>query len=278
MPQWAAFVGLTGLLLTALLSLARLSQRVLPGNDGATARTDGFGGTESDGPRDPTIPRFETPEVARRRAHLETQLSPDEVSAGALLANVALTQGLFGALLVGGAFYFQIPPSAFGVTDAALSTGLPALGLGVAAGVGFWVGNELAAVVADGFGIAFDESLRELLAPDSLGGWVVLLGLILPTIAVVEELLFRAAAIGVPVAGLGAPAWSMVLVSSVAFALGHGAQGRAGIVVTGALGAALAVLFVLTDSLLAVVVAHYLVNALELVVHEGLGVDRLSVS
>jgi hypothetical protein len=39
----------------------------------------------------------------------------------------------------------------------------------------------------------------------------------------------------------------------------------------------LAVLFVLTDSLLAVIVAHYLVNALELVVHEGLGVDRLSL-
>ncbi|MBX0321896.1 CPBP family intramembrane metalloprotease [Halomicroarcula sp. F13] len=277
MPQWAAFVGLTGFLLTALLALARLSQRALPGSDGdAAARTDGFGDVGADGPRDPTIPRFETEAVARRRARLESKLSPGDVSPGALLANVALTQGLFGALLVGGGFYFQIPLSAFGVTDAALSTGLPALAIGVAAGVGFWVGNELAAVVADGFGIAFDESLRELLAPDSAGGWVVLLGLVLPTIAVVEELLFRAAAIGVPVAGLGAPAWAMVVLSSAAFALGHGAQGRAGIVVTGVLGAALAVLFVVTDSLLAVVVAHYLVNALELVVHEGLGVERLT--
>jgi membrane protease YdiL (CAAX protease family) len=67
----------------------------------------------------------------------------------------------------------------------------------------------------------------------------------------------------------------MVAVSSVAFALGHGAQGRVGVVVTGALGAGLGALFVLTDSLLAVVVAHYLVNALELVVHAGLGVARL---
>jgi len=37
----------------------------------------------------------------------------------------------------------------------------------------------------------------------------------------------------------------------------------------------LGALFVVTNSLLAVVVAHYLVNALELTIHEGLGIDRL---
>jgi membrane protease YdiL (CAAX protease family) len=42
--------------------------------------------------------------------------------------------------------------------------------------------------------------------------------------------------------------------------------------VTGLLGFALAVTFVLTGSLLAVIVAHYLVNALEFIVHEGLDV------
>jgi membrane protease YdiL (CAAX protease family) len=46
-----------------------------------------------------------------------------------------------------------------------------------------------------------------------------------------------------------------------------------GVVVTGVLGFVLAAAFVLTGSLLAVVVAHYLVNALEFVVHEGLGAD-----
>jgi hypothetical protein len=45
-------------------------------------------------------------------------------------------------------------------------------------------------------------------------------------------------------------------------------------VVTGALGFALAAGFVLTGSLVVVVVAHYLVNALEFTVHEGLGVER----
>ncbi|WP_284010223.1 CPBP family intramembrane glutamic endopeptidase [Haloarcula pelagica] len=282
MPGWAAFVGLTGLLLTALLALARLSQGVADEQSGLPATAEGVPSVEGHADTatpDPVVPRFETPETARRRRWVERRQSttPEDFSTGALLANVALTQGLFGALLLAGAFYYQIPASAFGVTAAPLSTGLPAVAVGVAAGVGFWLGNEAAASLAAGFDMAFDESVRELLAPDSLTGWVVLLGVILPTIAVVEELLFRAAAIGVPVAGLGAPAWAMALVSSVAFALGHGAQGRVGIVVTGTLGLGLAGLFVVTDSLLAVVVAHYLVNALELVVHEGLGIDRLSL-
>jgi membrane protease YdiL (CAAX protease family) len=276
MPQWAAFVGLTGFLLTVLLGLSKLSQRSLSGNSsGVSARTDGRERLSAAGPTDDTYPRFETPRAARKRWHIEEQLSTDELSTGTLLANVALTQGVFGVLLLGGAFFFGIPLTAVGISTNALSTGLPAVGVGLAAGIGFWVGNEFAAAVADGFGIGVDESLRELLAPTSIGGWIVLLGVVLPIIAIVEELLFRAAAIGVPVTGLAAPAWAMIVVSSVAFALGHGAQGRVGIVVTGVLGAALGTLFVLTNSLLAVVVAHYLVNAMELCVHEGLGVDRL---
>ncbi|MBX0293426.1 CPBP family intramembrane glutamic endopeptidase [Haloarcula nitratireducens] len=276
MSEWAGFVGLTALLLLALLALARLSQDALSTDgSGVSAGPSRQRQTGAFDAADPTFPRFETAETARQRRRLERTLAYDELSTGALLVNVALTQGLFGVLAVAGGFYFQIPLSAFGVTGDPLSTGLPALALGVAAGVGFWVGNELAAALADGFGVAFDESLRELLAPDSPAGWAVLLGGVLPTIAFVEELLFRAAAIGVPVAGLGAPPALAVVVSSAAFALGHGAQGRVGVVVTGVLGAGLAVLFVLTNSLLAVVVAHYLVNALELVVHEGLGVDRL---
>ena len=276
MPQWAAFVGLTGFLLTVLLGLSKLSHRSLSGDSaGVTARTDGLDRVHRAGPADDTYPRFETRRATRERRHVEDQLSTDDLSTGALLANVALTQGLFGVLLLGGAFLFEIPRSAFGVTAAALSTGLPGVGIGLAAGVGFWVGNEFATAVADGFGIGVDDALRELLAPDSRAGWVVLLGVVLPIIALVEELLFRAAAIGVPVAGLDAPAWAMVVLASIAFALGHGAQGRVGVVVTGALGVALGALFVLTNSLLAVVVAHYLVNALELCVHEGLGVERL---
>jgi membrane protease YdiL (CAAX protease family) len=100
-----------------------------------------------------------------------------------------------------------------------------------------------------------------------------LLGVVLPVIAGFEELLFRATLVGAIPAGFGVSPWVMVGFSSVAFGVGHGAQGPAGIAVTGTLGAVLGVAFVLTGSFVVVVVAHYLVNALEFVVHEGLGLD-----
>jgi len=79
-----------------------------------------------------------------------------------------------------------------------------------------------------------------MLAPDSLGGWVLLLGVVLPTIAFVEEFIFRAAAIGAVAAGFGISPWLPAVVSSLAFGIAHGAQGRVGVVVTGTLGFALA--------------------------------------
>ena len=192
------------------------------------------------------------------------------LSPGELLANVALTQGLFGALVAAAAWYFEVPAAALGLAEARVG-GPAAVGLGVGFGLVLWVGNELASALADASGASYDEGLRTMLAPDSAGGWLLLLGVTLPAIAVVEEFLFRAAAVGAPAAGLGMSPWVLAVVSSAAFALGHGAQGRVGVVVTGALGFVLATGFVLSGSLLLVVVAHYLVNALEFGVHEGLG-------
>jgi membrane protease YdiL (CAAX protease family) len=186
-----------------------------------------------------------------------------------LLANVAISQGAFGLLLLAGAWFTQIPAAAFGVSSPSLST----LGTGVVLGIGLYVANEAGASVGDRLGIGADEGLREALAPTSLGGWVVLLFLVLPIIAGFEELLFRGVLVGVFAAGFGASPWLLAVVSSIAFALGHGAQGPAGIVVTGVLGFVLAAAFVLTGSLAVVVVAHYLVNALEFIVHEGIGLE-----
>ena len=80
-----------------------------------------------------------------------------------------------------------------------------------------------------------------------------------------------------PAAGYGVSPWLLAVVASAAFALGHGAQGRVGVVVTGALGFVLAAGYVVSGSLLLVVVAHYVINALEFLVHEGLGIDDVSV-
>jgi membrane protease YdiL (CAAX protease family) len=193
-----------------------------------------------------------------------------EMTSGLLLANVLVSQGLFAGFLLFGAWFTDVPASAFGVTGDPLSTGLPAVAVGVGVGLLLYLLNELGAGVGDRLGVTADESLRELLAPDTRLGWVVLLVVVLPIVAGFEEFLFRGALIGVVAVGFDVSPWLLAALSSVAFALGHGAQGPGGILVTGLLGFALAVTFVLTGSLLAVIVAHYLVNALEFVVHEGL--------
>lgn len=184
-----------------------------------------------------------------------------------LLLNVALSQGVFAVVLVVAAVLGDVPRAAVGVADAQLSGGLAFVG--VAFGVVLFGANEAGSRFADAAGFGGSEDLRALLAPDSRVGWVVLLGGVLPIVAGFEELLFRGVLVGAFATGFGVPSWVLVLASSVLFGLGHGAQGRLGVVVTGALGVVFGVAFVLTESLLVVVVAHYLVNALEFVVHEG---------
>jgi len=323
--RWAAFLGLTGVVLTLFLGLARLSQGAVR-NPSASGGTDGTGTdagpeTTESGDTDPgpdsrwpadspderpaphpadvesrgndTEPRGNgtAPSVqagGADRLATEDRPRPDSppweaasgpgpggeppaLSTGALLANVALTQGLFGGVLAAGALYFAVPPSALGLGGESL--GLLAAGVGL--GAVLWVANELAAALADAAGAGYDEGLRKMLAPDSPAGWAALFGLVLPVVALVEEFVFRAAVIGAPAVGFGTPAWALVPVSAGTFALGHGAQGRVGVAVTGGLGLVLAGAYAVTGSLLVVVVAHYLVNALEFLVHELLAWPRL---
>lgn len=282
MARWAAFFVLTVAVLMLLLALARLSQALfreappaLPAGEGPSTDRS----TIDAGPGG--IPRrvdLAEPVITRREHGTATPPGPEspaELSGSTLFVNVAVTQGLFGAVLLVGAWYFGIPAWAVGVTGDPWSTGLPAVALGTGFGVTLWGANQIGARVADAAGAGYDERLREVLAPETAREWVVLLAGVLPIVAVAEEFLFRAAFIGVPAAGLGASPWALAVVSSFAFALGHGAQGRVGIVVTGGLGFALAAGYIVSGSLLVVVVAHYLVNALEFLVHEGIGIDGL---
>jgi membrane protease YdiL (CAAX protease family) len=275
MARWAAFVGLTGVVVLSILALARLSEGLLRAEESAPAgRLDtgmDHSATGAEGTvGDDRLPVFESRSRHENRPSGHSRAAGD-LSSGALLANVALTQGLFGGTVAGAAVYFGVPGRALGLGADAI--GVDALGVGVAVGVVLWIATEAVGSVADAAGVGYDETLRGLLAPGSLGGWTLLLGGILPAVAVVEELVFRGAAIGAVVAGFGTPAWAIVAVSSLAFGAAHGAQGRVGMALATALGLALAAAFVATDSLLVVIVAHYVVNAAEFVVHEGLDVD-----
>ncbi len=245
MPAWAPFAGLTLVLVVAVLWLARRSADFL--REVPTERVDPSGPAPA----------------ASGQADAESVLTPS-----VLLANVALTQGLLFATIAGAIFVFEIPWRAAGLGSATLVWGFDGLGLGLGLGIVLWLGSEIAGRIADVAGVAYDERLRKRLAPDSALGWAGLFVLVLPLVAAGEELLFRGALIGVMAAGFGVSPWFLAGVSTVAFALGHGAQGRVGIAATGLLGAVLAAAFVLTGSIVVVIVAHYVVNALEFGVHE----------
>ncbi|MFC7044921.1 CPBP family intramembrane glutamic endopeptidase [Halobacteriaceae archaeon GCM10025711] len=233
-PEWSLFAGIAALVTLTLVTLARASQGVV---------------TEQPAP-----------------APAQERMSPE-----LLLANVALSQGLLAVVLALGAWYAAIPLAALGLGPDALGAG--AVLVGVAVGVALYAANEGMALVAKRVGVGYAEDLRELLAPASAREWTVLLVAVLPIIAGFEEFLFRSVLVGAVAAGFGVSPWLLAVGSSVLFGFAHGAQGLGGMLVTGTLGFILAAAFIATDSLLVVVVAHYLVNALEFVVHEGLGVE-----
>ena len=289
MTQWAIFAAVTLIVTVLVLVFARQTAALAAESD---VSTDGPEVDGSDG--DPDTERHrETPksellddapdtaspgkipatDTGREPTPSRQSLDLSELSKRELFANVALTQGLFGAVLVGAAWWTGVPAAALGIERTAASIGLEAVALGTAVGVALYVANALAAIGLERIGVGFDEFLRELLAPDTVREWAVLLLVILPTVALFEELLFRAALIGALSTGFGLSPWLLAVLSSVAFGLGHGLQGLGGVLVTGVLGFVLASVFILTGSLLVVVVVHYVINAAEFVVHEGLEID-----
>jgi membrane protease YdiL (CAAX protease family) len=277
MPDWATFAGFAGVVLVLLLLLAHASKSAVSDETPHDEAPRNLPDRPRPGSVDPAVadvmlaePAVEASVFDRGDVSDRPTATQPQLSTMALLANVAVSQGAFGLLLVAGAWFTEIPPTAFGLSSTVSPT---TLGVGVLLGGALYAANEVGATVGERLGVGADEGLREALAPDSLAGWAVLLLVVLPVIAGFEELLFRGVLVGVFSAAFGLSPWLLAALSSVAFALGHGAQGPAGVVVTGLLGFVLAAAFVLTGSLLVVVVAHYLVNALEFVVHEGLGVD-----
>jgi membrane protease YdiL (CAAX protease family) len=266
--RWAAFAGITLTVLVLLLLLARASQSMVGGRY-ITREEQRWLDRLPDGVDHLDTGRAPEP---RRKTPAETTLdSGQELTTTALLANVAVSHGLFAALLAGGVLIADVPLSALGITADPLGAGLFGVGVGIAVGIAIALANTLAAGLVDTFDTDPSEELREMLAPETARGWILLLVVVLPLIAGFEELLFRGALIGAVAVGFGVSPWVLAVLSSIAFAAGHGAQGGLGVVVTGLLGFALAVVFVLTNSLLVVVVAHYVVNAVEFVVVEGLG-------
>ena len=291
MPQWGPFITVSAALTALLVFLARVSSRTIEDVDFSdTENPKSFvaskpvppgAGSERPHAREPSIPdstkslrlahRERTDPVSDLQSRADTPgvSTPSQLGAGVLLANVAVTQLLVVGSILVAAWYFSIPAAAFDVPSEQISAGISGVVVGVGFGIVLWIGNEIAVRLADVAGFAHDETVRTLLAPETTRGWTFLLVGVLPLIAVGEELLFRAALIGVPTAAYSFSPWPLALASAGVFALGHDAQGRVGIVVTGLLGFVLAAGYIFTESLLVVVVAHYVVNTLEFILHES---------
>ncbi|WP_267642488.1 CPBP family intramembrane glutamic endopeptidase [Haloarchaeobius amylolyticus] len=281
MPNWAAFAAVAAVVCGFLLFLAHATSSTVTTTEATLPTTEEVDAharerfADHEGLYEEWVAEQGDEWAAERQdrwlAETDSTGTRQEFSTGLLLANVALTQGLFLAVLVGAAILAAVPPAALGVAPA--HVGLAPLAVGVAVGLALYAANQVGSSVSARFDIETGEELRALLAPESPRGWAVLLAGVLPLVALFEEFMFRAVLVGALSVGFGVSPWLLAVVSSLAFAVGHGVQGPAGVVITGALGFVLAAVFILTGSLLVVVVAHYLVNALEFVVHEGLGVE-----
>lgn len=212
--------------------------------------------------------------TARSMRDRQRELSPDRwgvpesvigVSRNSLYLNAAASQGLLLATTAGLLFLTGV--------DAGDLYFPGTLEVPIAVAVGITIGGLLALfnlgmqAVFDRLGIAYDDSLQELLTPTSIREWVVLLVVVLPIVAGFEELLFRGVLIGGISAGYGVSPWLLAIPSSIVFAAGHGLQGRGGLLAAGLLGLALSIPFIITESIVVVVVAHYVINVIEFARH-----------
>lgn len=209
--------------------------------------------------------------VLARRSDPEDASPKDDAPEAAVLLVAALLHVLVGATLVAAAWLTHVPSTALGVAATPAVWDVAVAGVG--SGVLLYGLDELGTGVVAALGTEPAAPLRGLFAPTTQSGWAVLLLAVLPVVAAAEELLYRGALVGAFAAGFGVSPWLLAVGSSLAFGLAHDVQGGGGVVVTGLLGFALAAIFVMTGSLLVVVVAHYVVNVLEVVVHEGFGVE-----
>lgn len=108
----------------------------------------------------------------------------------------------------------------------------------------------------------YSPDIMKSLIPRNQLEWVLIIVPLLLAVAV-EELLFRGLLIG-GFSTIVNP-WALVLAGGVLFGLMHSPQGNLGIVLTGAVGILFGAVFVITNSLLTVIVAHFALNFLQIV-------------
>jgi membrane protease YdiL (CAAX protease family) len=138
------------------------------------------------------------------------------------------------------------------------------IAIGLAAGIAIQVPlNGLTAWAIRRFGPhIYSPVVMRSIVPRSREQWAPVLLALFPSV-LVEELLFRSLLLG----GLSVvfPVWALVGATALLFGWMHSPQGRLGMVLTAAVSLLLAGLFLWRGSLLPALMAHYVVNLMQLV-------------
>ncbi len=177
-----------------------------------------------------------------------------------LYLNVAVSHGLVLGLIGLLVWWTAIPVGTLGLRSIPDPVPIALVAGGL---IGF---NELAERVARRLDLP-ENPLRALLTPETGSQWITLAGLVLPLIAVTEEVLFRGVLIGAIHTGTSISAPVLLVGSSVLFGAAHTAQGRMGVGIASVLGLLLGGVFLWSESLWLVIGAHYLVDLVEFARH-----------
>jgi membrane protease YdiL (CAAX protease family) len=108
----------------------------------------------------------------------------------------------------------------------------------------------------------YSPAVMQGMIPRNQIEWVLILVPLLLAVAL-EEVLFRALLIGG--FSMVVNPWIMAVASSIVFGLMHSPQGILGIVLVGLVGMLFGAIFILTNSLLIVIIAHFVINLLQII-------------
>jgi uncharacterized protein len=137
-------------------------------------------------------------------------------------------------------------------------------GLGLLLSVPLFLGTTVLQAALRALGLSGAQSSPPGTTPSGSVGDVLLAVILVVVVAVSEETIFRGYLILRFTRALRSRTWAVIL-SSVAFAIGHGYEGNAAVVTVGLTGLALALVYIWRGSLIAPVVMHLVLDVVAIV-------------
>jgi len=142
--------------------------------------------------------------------------------------------------------------------------------LGLVLSVAVLVLSPLLEAALRAAGLSGPHATAQAIMPRSTIGDLLLAFVLVAVVAVAEETIFRGYLILRFTRVLGGRAWA-VLLSSIAFAIGHGYEGGAAVVTVGLTGFAFALVYIWRRSLVAPVVMHFVLDFVAIVLSPVVG-------